>query len=86
MSAATNGQTLFLAFLSCICESSIEDTILNEACKDRFISRVYSNFQCNVLTFLEVASFHARKLPATILFKHLNFYSIILKIYFLTKY
>ena len=46
---------------------------MNEASKDRFISRLYSDFEFNVLTFLEVASFHAQKLPTIILFKHLNF-------------
>ena len=68
-----------LAFLSCICESSVEGTSLNEASMDIFIPRLHNDIQFSVLTFLEVASFHAHKLPTIILFKNLNFYVIIKK-------
>ena len=67
-------------------EVYIEGTVLNEASKDRFISRLYSDFEFIVLTFLEVASFHARTLPTIILFKHLNFFQLFKKIYILTIY
>ena len=51
---------MFLAFLYCICESSIEVTSLNNASKDRFIPQLHNNIEFNILMFLEVPSFHAR--------------------------
>ena len=77
---------VFLAFLSCICDSSIKGTSLNKASTDRLISQLHNNIQFNVLTFLEVVSFHVHKLHTIILCKHMNFYLVIKLIYILTKY
>ena len=70
---------MFLAFLSCIFESSIQVTSLAEASKDRFIPQLHKDIQFNVFMFLEVAFFHACMLPYIILLKCVNFYLIVKK-------